>query len=134
MSVSGLNHFTIRCKPADLPELVAFYGKVFDLQAGERPTMPRPGHWLYNQGRPIVHLYASLDERQSGPTGALDHISFGASGLAETRQRLVAAEVPFDEFPLPGTSTHQIFVRDPLGLKIELTFDLDQEGAHGRSA
>ena len=134
MSISGLNHFTIRCKPDDLSALVDFYGKVLDLQAGERPTMPRPGYWLYNEGRPIVHLYASLDERESGPTGALDHISFGAGGLEATRTRLREAGVPFDEFPLPGTTIHQIFVRDPLGLKIELTFDLNDEGADGHDA
>ena len=134
MLISGLNHFTIRCKPADLPELVTFYGKVLDLQAGERPTMPRPGFWLYNNGRPIVHLYASLDERESGPTGSLDHISFGASGLEATRRRLAEGSISYDEFPLPGTAIHQIFVRDPLGLKIELTFDLNEEGAGGQAA
>jgi catechol 2,3-dioxygenase-like lactoylglutathione lyase family enzyme len=134
MSTSGLNHFTIRCKPDDLPMLVDFYGKVLDLQTGERPTMPRPGYWLYNEGRPIVHLYASLDERECGATGALDHISFGSSGVEATRARLRDAGVPFDEFPLPGTAIHQIFVRDPLGIKIELTFDLNEEGADGDAA
>lgn len=134
MSISGLNHFTIRCKPDDLAMLVGFYGTVLDLQAGDRPTMPRPGYWLYNQGRPIVHLYASIDERESGPTGALDHISFSASGLEATRARLREADMPFDEFPLPGTAIHQIFLRDPLGLKIELTFDLNDKGADEHAA
>lgn len=131
MTISGLNHYTVRCTPDDLPALVAFYGEVLDLRAGERPTMPRPGCWLYNEGRPIVHLYAALDEHQSGPTGTLDHISFGASDLKATRERLQRSRIPFDEFPLPGTAIHQIFLRDPLGLKIELTFDLSAEAADG---
>ena len=137
MSISGLNHYTIRCAPADLPELVAFYTKVLPLEAGERPTMPRPGFWLYSRGAPIVHLYASLDARDWGPTGGLDHISFRAHELEQTRARLQHDGVPFDEFPLPGTAIHQIFLRDPTGLKIELTFDLDEEhgaATHGRAA
>lgn len=132
MSISGLNHFTIRCMPSDLPELVAFYTRYLQLEPGERPAMPRPGHWLYKDHRPIVHLYASVDERHEGPTGALDHISFSAQGLAQTRAFLREDGIAFDEFPLPGTSIHQIFLKDPRGLKIELTFDLDAEGADGR--
>jgi len=131
MSISGLNHYTIRCVPGDLPEIVAFYTKVLRLTPGERPTMPRPGHWLYNDGQPIVHLYASLDARVDGPTGALDHISFRTHGLAETRAHLKGQGIAYDEFPLPGTDIHQVFVRDPMGLKIELTFDLAEEKSHG---
>ncbi|HEV7574889.1 MAG TPA: hypothetical protein VGO85_02500 [Caldimonas sp.] len=127
MSISGLNHYTIRCVPGDLPEIVAFYSKVLRLAPGARPTMPRPGYWLYGEGQPIVHLYASLDERIDGPTGALDHISFRSHGLAETRAFLQGEDIAFDEFPLPGTDIHQIFLRDPMGLKIELTFDLAEE-------
>ena len=127
MSISGLNHYTIRCAPGDLPELVDFYTKVLPLRAGERPTMPRPGFWLYSEDAPIVHLYASLDQRDWGPTGGLDHISFRAHELERTRERLKKDGVPFDEFPLPGTKIHQIFLRDPTGLKIELTFDLEEE-------
>lgn len=131
MAISGLNHYTIRCAPADLPELMAFYTQVLQLSPGERPAMPRPGHWLYSGGQPIVHLYASVDQRDWGATGGLDHISFRTHGLAATRARLAADSVPFDELPLPGTPIHQIFLRDPTGLKLELTFDMNEERAHG---
>ena len=127
MSISGLNHYTIRCVPGDLPEIVGFYSKVLRLVPGARPTMPRPGYWLYSEGQPIVHLYASLDKRVEGSTGALDHISFRSHGLAETRTFLLGEGIDFDEFPLPGTEIHQIFLKDPMGLKIELTFDLAEE-------
>jgi catechol 2,3-dioxygenase-like lactoylglutathione lyase family enzyme len=130
MSIFGLNHYTIRCIPADLPAIRDFYTKYLQLEAGERPSMPRPGFWLYNEGQPIVHLYASLEERVSGPTGALDHISFRARELERTRTFLQKDGVAFDELPLPGTRIHQIFLRDPMGLKIELTFDLDEEQSH----
>jgi catechol 2,3-dioxygenase-like lactoylglutathione lyase family enzyme len=113
--------------PGDLPEIVAFYSKVLRLTPGARPAMPRPGYWLYSEGQPIVHLYASLDERVEGPTGALDHISFRTHGLAEPRALLKDEGIVYDEFPLPGTEIHQIFLKDPMGLKIELTFDLAEE-------
>lgn len=133
MSISGLNHYTIRCVPDDLPTLVAFYTKYVGLVAGERPTMPHPGYWLYANGHPIVHLYASLTEKAAGSTGPLDHVSFRAHGLAEIRSFLQADGTSFDEFPLPGTSINQIFLRDPNGLKIELTFDMNEEVAHGNA-
>ena len=47
--------------------------------------------------------------------------------LAETRAFLKGEGIVFDEFPLPGTEIHQIFLKDPMGLKIELTFDLAEE-------
>jgi catechol 2,3-dioxygenase-like lactoylglutathione lyase family enzyme len=129
MSISGLNHFTIRCVPEDLPVIREFYTRYLHLTAGKRPTMPRPGYWLYSEGAPVVHLYASIDERVEGSTGALDHISFSARDLEKTRAFLSENGIAFDEFPLPGTSIHQIFLRDPMGLKIELTFDLDEESS-----
>ena len=127
MSVSGLNHFAIRCTPGELPKLLEFYTKALLLAPGARPSLPAPGYWLYCNGRAVVHLYASLTEERLTPTGALDHISFTAQGLEETREHLRAAGVPYQEAPVPGLPLYQLFLRDPKGLKLELTFDLAQE-------
>lgn len=128
MNISGLNHYTIRCTPPEVEGIRAFYTRVLRLEVGDRPTMPRPGCWLYgSSGTPIVHIYASLDEPMDAATGSLDHISFSASGLGATRAALREAGMAFDELPVPGTSIHQIFLRDPKGLKVELTFNLDRE-------
>jgi catechol 2,3-dioxygenase-like lactoylglutathione lyase family enzyme len=134
MSTSGLNHFTIRCAPDDLPELLAFYTKFLHLKPGPRPAMPRPGYWLYIEDNPVVHLYACLEKRDSGPTGPLDHISFRAHGLEQTRAFLRAQGMAFDELPVEGWPIHQIFLRDPNGLKLELTFDLNQESTGSHAA
>jgi catechol 2,3-dioxygenase-like lactoylglutathione lyase family enzyme len=127
MNISGLNHYTIRCMPQELPALRDFYSGCLGLQVGERPVMPAPGYWLYGNGQPIVHLYAVLEESAAGPTAALDHISFRAHDVQRTRVLLREQGVPFEEAPVPGWPIHQIFVRDPFGMKIELTFDLTQE-------
>jgi catechol 2,3-dioxygenase-like lactoylglutathione lyase family enzyme len=128
ISVSSIHHFTIGCASGDLFELVAFYTKYVGLEDGPRPALRHPGHWLYSDGKPIVHLNALLAESGPRTTGAVDHISFRAHGLEQTRRFLEEDGIAFSEAPLFGTSLHQVFLRDPGGLKIELTFDTNAEG------
>lgn len=131
MPLAGLHHFTIRCTPDELPPLVDFYTRVLRLEIGPRPAIPAPGAWLYAEGQPIVHLYAHLstpDPVADPATGPLDHISFRSHGLREMRDHLGRLGVPFTEAPVPGWDLHQLFVHDPRGLKIELTFWMQQEG------
>lgn len=133
MPVAALHHYTIRCAPAELDALRDFYTRVLRLEVGARPDIPAPGAWLYAGGQPIVHLYAYLesqDEPRPGPvTGPLDHISMRSSGLAEMKAHLAAQGVAYTEAPIPGWPIHQVFLGDPKGLKIELTFFLDEEPA-----
>ena len=130
MPVAALHHFTIRCTPDELPPLVDFYTRVMRLQVGARPEIPAPGAWLYADGQPIVHLYAHLarpDAAMQPATGHVDHISFRARGLKEMREHLAALGVPFSEAPIPGWGIHQLFLHDPRGLKIEMTFWMAEE-------
>jgi catechol 2,3-dioxygenase-like lactoylglutathione lyase family enzyme len=131
MPVSALHHYTIRCTPDELPPLVDFYTRVMRLETGARPDIPAPGAWLYAGGQPIVHLYAHLSQPDPATsTGPLDHIAFRSRGLNEMRQHLQKQGVDYTEAPIPGWDIHQLFLRDPHGLKIELTFWLaDEEGA-----
>lgn len=131
--VSAIHHFTIGCCPADLPALLEFYTGPVGLQQGYRPALRYPGHWLYAGGQAIVHLNALLQATPSNNGGSLDHVALKAHGLASTRQALRAANVQFSESPLQGTSLHQIFLQDPLGLKLELNFDLAAEGHAGQT-
>jgi len=130
MPVDALHHYTIRCTPQELPALVDFYTRVMRLQVGARPEIPAPGAWLYADGEPIVHLYAHLsapDAAMQPVTGHVDHISFRARGLREMREHLGALGVPFAEAPIPGWDIHQLFLHDPRGLKIEMTFWMTRE-------
>ena len=130
VDVSAIHHFTIGCAPDDLPVLLDFYTTTLGLQNGYRPGLRHPGHWLYAGGQAIVHLNALLQATPTNGGSPLDHVALKANGLASTRQALQAAKVQFSESPLEGTSLHQVFLQDPLGLKIELNFDLAAEG-HG---
>jgi catechol 2,3-dioxygenase-like lactoylglutathione lyase family enzyme len=110
---------------------VDFYTRVLRLEVGARPEIPAPGAWLYAGGQPIVHLYAHL--AHAAPvhelaTGPLDHISFRARGLTERRAHLASHGIAFTEAPIPGWDIHQLFVHDPHGLKIEMTFWSKDEG------
>lgn len=135
MIVGHLDHYTLRVEPGALPALRAFYVDVIGLRDGARPHFLFPGHWLYAGERAVVHLAGlagpeegEVDERTTPATGRLDHISMTASGLAATRSHLAGRKVAWSEAPVPSTTLHQVFLRDPCGLKIELTFDLAVEG------
>jgi len=122
--ISALHHFTIRCSEPELDALQAFYTRHLGLTIGARPKLPMPGYWLYAGGHPIVHLYAISSEPIPNLGGPLDHIALRAHDLNRTRAYFHANGIPFDEAPVPGWPLHQLFVKDPSGLKIELTFDL----------
>jgi catechol 2,3-dioxygenase-like lactoylglutathione lyase family enzyme len=122
MHVHQLNHFTLRCRAEDLADLKTFYGTVLGLEEGARPAFPFAGHWLYSEGQPIVHLAVLVEEKTGPPTGHLDHIAFTGRDLPTMRAHLQKHAIAFDELPVPGFPLHQIFLTDPGGLKIELTF------------
>ncbi len=124
MAVGRLDHFTVRCRPQELEDLRDFYVGVLGLVDGARPDFAFPGHWLYGEGHPVVHLAAQLDTRPAKETGPLDHIAFAGRGLDEMLHRLKERKIPFDQRPVPGFPLHQVFFSDPQGLKIELTFEV----------
>lgn len=126
--LSGIHHFTVGCAPGDLPVLLDFYTRVLGLEQGWRPDLHHPGYWLYANGHAIVHLNALLAQTPSREGGPLDHVALKAHGLAATRRGLRAANVPFTEKLLQGTDLLQVFLQDPLGLQLELNFDLTAEG------
>lgn len=133
MPVLGLDHFTLRCQPDELDTLRDFYLDVIGLTEGARADFDFAGHWLYAGGKAVVHLAADGSANDGSPipsaTGRLDHISFFTNGLVAFREKLRRKDVPFRELPVPGMPLHQLFVVDPTGLKIELTFSTaDSEG------
>ena len=133
MRVTHIDHYNIRLRPSDLPAIHDFYVGVIGLTVGARPRFSFPGYWLYGGAEAaILHLAATLPESADGisatrPTGQFDHIALKASGLLAARARLRAKGVAFDERPVPGWRMTQIFLTDPAGLKVELTFDLERE-------
>ena len=121
----ALTGLTLRVR--DLERQLAFYRDLLGLEDGPRPSFDFPGAWLYAGGRPILHL-ACRDTVQAAtgpsPSVSFEHIAFRVRGLPEVRARLAEEKVPYAEAPLPGFPLHQLFLTDPFGLRVELTFDM----------
>ncbi len=132
MTALAIDHVNLSVPSAKLPEMLAFYTGVVGLRQGERPPLPFPGYFLYCAESPIavVHLatYQEDDLALSQPTGRFNHVCFRKTGLARTREQIAAGGYSAREQARPGNPVMQIFVTDPAGITVELTFDKAAEG------
>lgn len=128
-TITGLFHVAI--KTADLAATRHFYCDVLGLSEVARPDFGYPGAWIgvpTPGGPAIIHIYAGGPAL--GPTGqvahgagAIDHISLTAVGYSAFIERFRAAGLDWREFLVPGTTLYQLFVHDPSGVQLEITFD-----------
>jgi catechol 2,3-dioxygenase-like lactoylglutathione lyase family enzyme len=127
--VHGLFHVAI--KTGDLTATRRFYTEVIGLLEVPRPDFGYPGAWLacpQPGGAAIIHVYAggpALGASGVAPSGtaAIDHLSLSCSGFAAYRARFARSGLDWREFIVPGTSLWQLFVYDPSGVQLELTFE-----------
>ena len=125
----GLFHLAI--KTANLDATRAFWVGVIGLREIARPDFGYPGAWLacgQPGGQAIIHVYAggpALGDAGQVPsgTGAIDHVSLACSGYHAYVARFRAARLDWREFLVPGTTLWQLFVYDPSGVQLELTFE-----------
>lgn len=128
MVITGLFHIAI--KTNDLEATVDFYTQL-GLRKVARPDFGYPGAWLACAtpvGEAIIHIYAggaALGTEGKAPLGtaAIDHISLTAAGFHQFRRKFQQANLEWREFIVPGTTLWQLFVYDPNGVQLELTFD-----------
>ena len=129
MIISGLFHIAI--KTNDLAATRAFYCDVLGLKEVARPDFGFPGAWLacpLPGGAAIIHVYAGgpalgADGRAPSGTSAIDHVSLACAGYHDFRARFIEARLEYREFLVPGTTLWQLFVYDPSGVQLELTFE-----------
>lgn len=124
MSLTGVHHINIRCRPRDIPEIERFYGRILGLTVGYRPDFPSEGLWLYLGKHPLIHVVVRFPDDWPGPDEkncSYDHVAFDVTGAAEYRRRLVDYGAEFDEQNVPNAG-FQMFTRDPVGNKVELNF------------
>ena len=127
--ITGLFHVAIKTR--DLEATLHFYRNVVGLMQAPRPDFGFPGAWLAvptPTGSAIVHIYAGgpamgADGEAPLGTGAIDHLSLTASGYHAFIARLRAEGLEWREFLVPGTTLWQLFVHDPNGVMLELTFE-----------
>jgi catechol 2,3-dioxygenase-like lactoylglutathione lyase family enzyme len=140
-AVAGVNHVTLCCSVDQLPGVEGFYKEVLGLRVGPRPSFDFPGTWLYAGEEPIIHLAATLGQptteaaggsalSTASPgagafTGPIDHVALRIKGsVDEWRRVLVARGIRCAVAPVPDFPLYQFFLHDPLGVKIELNFEL----------
>ena len=124
MKLHGFHHMNIGCSPSDVPAIEKFYGEALGLKRGFRPEFPSAGLWLYLGDHPIVHVVARHPDgwlNSEAPKCGFDHVAFTITGAAEFRERLVRLGVAFEEQNVPNAG-FQIFLRDPVGNKLEFNF------------
>lgn len=135
-AVTGLLHVLV--KTNDLPRTLVFYKKVLGLREAPRPPFGFPGAWMAcstPNGELVIHIWSGgpgmgKDGVSPYGTGTIDHVSLSAVGYRGFRNRLEKYKLDWREFVIPNTTLFQMFVYDPSGVQIELTFDVDAEPSY----
>jgi catechol 2,3-dioxygenase-like lactoylglutathione lyase family enzyme len=146
MEIKRIDHYSIRT--LDVEASRRFYTEIIGLKVGPRPPFDFPGVWLYKGEPPadldnpennygMVHVMgvdrdnpqALIDymggadpDTQKDSTGALDHIALAVTGRAVMLERCRRGNVGFFERTVPALGLHQVFIKDPNGVTIELNF------------
>lgn len=124
----------------DLKKTVDWYSNVLGIKPGPTPDFDVPVHWLYLDGKPIIHAaernpknqiesyIGKVDYNQNKGSGLIDHIAFNCTGLTKMLSRLNELKVEYTQYRVDTTSRYQVFMFDPNGVKIELDFQAQEAG------
>ena len=133
--ILGVSHLALRTN--DLPLTIAFYARVLGMQEVARPkSMEFPGAWIAlstEVGDAILHVYAGNaaglegDMPPDNDRATVDHLALRARGFNTFRERFRQFGLSWREQHREGRSVWQMFVHDPNGLKIELSFSQDDD-------
>ena len=114
-----IDHVNIHTR--DPPRMIAFLTALLGAEEGFRPPFQHPGHWLYLDGKPVIHI--DIVERDDDPAkGLVDHLAFGIYPRTRRGKRAEATGCPMVFAEIPGAGIGQIFVTGPEGIKIEVQF------------
>ena len=132
----GLFHYGLRAVDADTT--LNFYTRVLGMVVDDsRPNIPVSGYWLRAAipgSPPSIHVFTGDDphiEPSDAPTGsgAVDHMSLYCKDYRAVRRKLTEYGLTWEGGAPPGGKHWLIFVHDPNGVMLELSFDAAVEGA-----
>jgi glyoxylase I family protein len=117
-----LDHVTIRTR--DLQATRSFFLTLFDLEEGERPLAIHriPGHWLYSEGHPLVHIIGSQGYGIDRAAEAIDHVGLRMKGYADFRDKLDRLGIRYSTMDLADLQERRLFFRAPGGPLLEAVF------------
>lgn len=129
MRVQGLNHVNLKLPREELEAVREFYVDVLGCEVGERPPFETFGYWLYAGGQPIVHLIEAPEgsAAESPPGNVVDHFALRCEDYDAMCELLDRAGVRWRATQIPGTGQRQLFLKDPVGVGVELLFDTDAD-------
>jgi len=126
-----LDHVTL--VTPDLEGACRFFRDIVGLEDGPRPPFRVDGHWLYANGRPVIHLVDATEPARS-PRGAsalvaprIDHVAFRVAPGVEWRalvERLASHRVPYQLAEVPASAEVQLFVALAPGVVVEFVTSL----------
>jgi catechol-2,3-dioxygenase len=124
MAVLGINHINIEVNAAQLPKVKAFYEEVLGLNPGFRALSKRNGAWLYAGETPVIHLSVTEDCLNNTDKAHFNHVAFACVDVAEFKQHLDSLSINYnlEVRALADKPMTQLFLHDPVGIKIELNF------------
>jgi lactoylglutathione lyase len=118
-----LDHVTIRT--TDLKETRDFFLNVFDLEEKPRPKAIQriPGHWLYHNNAPLVHIIQSRGNGFDTSSESIDHVGIKLEGYADFKKKLEGLKINYSLMDLPELEERRIFFRTPKGPLLEAVFN-----------
>ena len=137
MPINDIDHYTVRSANHDTSW--RFYEQVLGLTVRKREGTPVPAFKVSIGDREVVHVfqaspemetvfakYPSAETLEGWNTGRLHHVEFWATDLAAMKERFAANGAEFTERTLPDK--HQVALRDPDGIAVNLNFPLSEVG------
>ncbi|HEY9110225.1 MAG TPA: VOC family protein [Rhodanobacteraceae bacterium] len=131
MAVHGIAHLNLRASAQTIERLRRFYVDVIGLREGPRPAFRSGsrGYWLYAGTRAVLHLTIAQDGGATvQPRGVFNHLAFDCDDPDATRARLDAAGVAYSIGAVDDLNQIQLFLTDPAGIGVELTFTVSSTG------
>jgi catechol 2,3-dioxygenase-like lactoylglutathione lyase family enzyme len=122
--ILSINHIQLVAEKDLVLKLKDFYCNVVGLTEGFRPAFERLGFWLYIGDKDVLHLITPKEgDGRSPQKSSFDHVAFKTTDYQGVLKKLKILGIPFEEKPIPGMASHQIFLRDPAGNRVELNFE-----------
>lgn len=131
----------------DVDAVADWFVETIGLERGHTPDFKIPVTWLYIGERDVLHIARIPSEekekrfnerylggRQSedaAGTGIIDHVAFRCTGLPDMIARLNERGVDFLQRQANAGDLYQLFIKGPLGIRVELNFDGDEARKNG---
>jgi catechol 2,3-dioxygenase-like lactoylglutathione lyase family enzyme len=121
MYLEALDHVNIETDHVD--RSADFYENILGMTRGPRPEFDRPGHWMYINGSPIVHIIRTgpWNEQLTGSKdAAISHFAMRITDFDKMKAHLDGNDIEYRFVQVPGSTMRQMFFNDPDGVMVEL--------------